>query len=563
VALRLFSGGPRKVRLGSDPDVPITSTPTASVATKAKPKRSVQQTSKQMNGVAGASAAPKAMTPLEERALEQLANLVNNNGETGFDLEWSNAIRKASGNQRESFELTATLRYDARSVAPGLAGSIERSAKGFSVKEAKGHAATAILAAVQEQRDGWLTAAEAARVVTTRLAATRALKPASRAEIQQFVAQHDLLRSTFSVEQQLGMVFAEASVAFPAHAGKLPRGVSLPAVTNQGGTQVRVARGAGLASSRPLAEALALKALASELQALGMGPGKDKVAGLTKSGRVVGEYEKAMHFLELISVRGPNMDDLGTMAAVQKSVAPVEQGAKGKKKGKGNKKGNGQAFGVSVKPFLDHRIVSPGAFAFDGNGATFIGTASNKKQAKHEAVVALAQGLSQRLIDAGDPESAARVELMKSLVDDAYAKGVNLATLEVPRLPMDLLNNIQDLLEENGKSATDSLAARLAEERNSELDYAARELSRRQLMADNGSKNKQRFNRREQAPPLGAEETKAWLLNDLKEQPSRTGPSMVNVRAALPINELREELKAALKTQPVVVVSGGTGSGKT
>jgi len=467
-----------------------------------------------------------------------------------------------SGRQRGSVQITATLRYNARAVAPELVGSIERSGKGQSATDAKRRAAAALLEAVQEQRADWFTAAEAARVVTTRVAASRGLKPTSRADIQNFVGQHDLLRSSFHHEPALGMVFAEASIAFPAQVGKLPRGVSLPPITNQRTPLPRVVSGSALAVSRPVAEGLALKALAAELQALGMGRGKEKVPGLTTTGMVAGEFDKAMHLLELVSVRGPIIDDLGPMAAVASSVDVP----KPKPKGKGKKgKGGGHSFGVSVKPFLDHRIVSRGALDYDENGATFVGTAPNKKQAKHEAVVALARGLPQRLVEAGDPDSAARVMRLKSLVDDALNNDVNLATLEVPRLPMDLLNEIQYVLEENGMAATDSLATRLEQERQHELDYAARELSRRHSITENGSsnKNEQRFNRRAQAPPMGLEETNAWLLKDLAEQPARVGPTMVNVRAALPINELREELKEALGTQPVVVVSGGTGSGKT
>ena len=575
-ALRLLSSAQKKAHLGGD-SVPPTSSKSSSAAgaARAKPKRAPP--GKQAKGGAVASASPKANSarsapaktvvpkgaPSHERALSQLNNLANNN--QGFELEWGRIV---SGRQRGSVQITGTLRYNARAVANELVGSIERSGKGQSATEAKRRAAAALLEAVQEQRAEWFSAAEAAQVVTTRVAASRGLKPTSRADIQQFVSQHDLLRSSFRYEPALGMVFAEASVAFPAHVGKLPRGVSLPPKTSKKNPLPRVVSGSALAVSRPVAEGLALKALNAELQALGMGPGKERIPGLTTMGMVAGEFDKAMHLLELVSVRGPIIDDLGPMAAVASAAGGPKRTAKGRgKKGKGG----GHSFGVAVKPFLDHRIVSRGALDADDSGATFIGTAPNKKQAKHEAVVALARGLPQRLIDAGDPESAARVMHLKSLVDDALDNDLNLATLEVPRLPMNLLNEIQYVLEENGMAATDSLATRLDQERQHELDYAARELSRRHSITENSgsssssnnSGNEQRFNRRGQAPPMGAEETNAWLLKDLDEQPSRTGPAMVQVRAALPINELREELKEALGTQPVVVVSGGTGSGKT
>ena len=62
--------------------------------------------------------------------------------------------------------------------------------------------------------------------------------------------------------------------------------------------------------------------------------------------------------------------------------------------------------------------------------------------------------------------------------------------------------------------------------------------------------------------PLRRDEVNAALKASLDDQQA-SSPDMQSVRNALPIASLRGELLATLEQSPVVVVSGGTGSGKT
>mmetsp|Transcript_2779 Transcript_2779/g.6054 ORF Transcript_2779/g.6054 Transcript_2779/m.6054 type:complete len:1428 (+) Transcript_2779:632-4915(+) len=183
---------------------------------------------------------------------------------------------------------------------------------------------------------------------------------------------------------------------------------------------------------------------------------------------------------------------------------------------------------------------------------------SSKGEATGNAMIALAN--SKELEEAVGQDV---VEMFRRFIDES--PGERIASLRIPPLPYDFLEIAQDLV---GITAQDHhLRVERHERAKAEYELSFRDRG----MGKNQSRSRQQHRR--PARTLSPAHQKA--INDVlrKEEESRARKAlekpygkeakMKAVRDALPIKAIQQDLIDALRTEQVIVVSGGTGSGKS
>jgi hypothetical protein len=177
--------------------------------------------------------------------------------------------------------------------------------------------------------------------------------------------------------------------------------------------------------------------------------------------------------------------------------------------------------------------------------------ATSKAKAEGQAMIALAK--SNELQNVVGKET---IEMYDRLIESS--PGQRIAALKISPLPDDLLAMVEE-----------SVGTVVDQERRIQHHYSVKDEYETWLAERGGRANVAK--QRGKYDTLTAKE-KERVNDTLKreeekrakralEHPSGKEAAMKSVRDALPIKKIREELVEALKTQPVVVVSGGTGSG--
>jgi hypothetical protein len=211
------------------------------------------------------------------------------------------------------------------------------------------------------------------------------------------------------------------------------------------------------------------------------------------------------------------------------------------------------------------------AYVDGGKKVESVGAGAGKGDAEDAAYGALVDGGVLR-----DVIGAGRHDAIRKLVEQS--PGGSAAALRVPPLPDDAMDALIEAMGTPEDHDARMRAWRDAEERAMER-YMLRAEEEEAAIGNDSSKDGG-YRRRKEGASSGpryavlddaarkevndrfiAEE--ALLAAAVDADPTGAEAKMREVRDKLPIKKIREELCEALKTNPVVVVSGGTGSGKS
>ena len=210
------------------------------------------------------------------------------------------------------------------------------------------------------------------------------------------------------------------------------------------------------------------------------------------------------------------------------------------------------------------------------NGKYYFGTgekSSNKKDAERSALIALLEQNEKLTKDA---------IIYRDLIE-ASPSGNHVSSLRIPRLPD---GAYEKLLESLGYSVSTNDGIKTAHDNlnihhdNIEKEHAERKEQHRllkeeyeqQWMQRREEKQQQSYlHNKQQQVPVGcgdSESISQYLLEQEQQKLESIGDStefvkMQSIRNTLPIREIRDEFLQGLKTNQVVVISGGTGSGKS
>eukprot|EP00977_Amphora_coffeiformis_P020038 scaffold7808_cov184-Amphora_coffeaeformis.AAC.17 len=189
-----------------------------------------------------------------------------------------------------------------------------------------------------------------------------------------------------------------------------------------------------------------------------------------------------------------------------------------------------------------------------GRPLDVMGDRANKKtEAEGKALIALAQ--SEEL---ASMVGSHRMEMYQKLIEKA--PGQHIATLKIQPMADDLLSNMEDCI-----GTASDYKLRVKQHEDVKIEYERRQADR----MSHGASSTQRRNNY----PLHRSVEELLAINQslqkeeerrhqkAEERPDSKEATMKAVRDALPIKNIQEQLVEALKTQQVVVVSGGTGSG--
>ena len=178
-------------------------------------------------------------------------------------------------------------------------------------------------------------------------------------------------------------------------------------------------------------------------------------------------------------------------------------------------------------------------------------TATKRAEAEGKALIELAKSQELERIVGSNV-----IDTYQTLIDSS--PGQHIASLQIPPIPDDLLEEFRDCV---GSASDHELRIQRHYLTKDEYEYSLRER--------HGSEGTRKGGFRQNS--LSADEKKA-INKALKkeeeerskraaENPNGKEAAMKSVRDALPIKKIQLELLEALRTQQVVVVSGGTGSG--
>ena len=158
-----------------------------------------------------------------------------------------------------------------------------------------------------------------------------------------------------------------------------------------------------------------------------------------------------------------------------------------------------------------------------------------------------------------DPTEAAQVRQLYDMNKEAFKQGNHLSVLQLPTLHEHLEGSIRNLA-----GSLQIHQARVQEEQERAAVYLRKQSNRGEgTLSHRGGGSAADA---DAAADPGASEARAAFDEELRAENRRRQagiPEMMEARAKLPILELREKLLDTLATEQVVVISGGTGSGKT
>jgi len=179
----------------------------------------------------------------------------------------------------------------------------------------------------------------------------------------------------------------------------------------------------------------------------------------------------------------------------------------------------------------------------------------NKKEAQNFATLAGADQLEVLL-------GKERLDRYTGMIESSPAG--HMASLNINPLPWEAKEALEEALDfhEERIAELESVQATFEEKHNSRTQASLRHTMRLNLSNTLDGESLQMRNKKEKLNKvIEAEESRR--LEDALSDPDGPQSIMNVIRDALPIKAIREDLLEALKTNQVVVVSGGTGSGKS
>lgn len=331
------------------------------------------------------------------------------------------------------------------------------------------------------------------------------IKGSARQQLQNLGQQNKLMKISFDSQKFFTLWRATATAQFADSLGHLPEGVHIPPSNRLSHFQ--------LSSDASMASKMVASQLQDSLFQLGI---SGKVAGLTVDGEIKFRYGEASQFWQLLCHRRPTVDVTA--------------------------KGNG--FKTEFTPSISKHVLD------DWSEIPFETLSRGRVQKKQAEMLASIDASHNLYKTVECPETAGQIQELREMNSAAYRANQHLAVLQLPVLHEELEHSIRGVT-----GTAQEHRARI----QSEKDLAV--FVPKQRKEERGGISPEQGNHGRPGA-TGSSHLDEQLIEENALRKTRI-PDMLEARKKLPIIDLRESLLETLETNQVVVISGGTGSGKT